>query len=150
MLPTLSCCLVASPLWAQEAVELPTTDIQAERLNQDTGYTTSQASTASKSNVPIKEEAQSINVVTQQTLADYQVQSLEDAMKFVSGVSQGNTLGGSGTRWSSVVSAPTMTARSCAMVCVPTWGRTSAPPPSGSKCSRARRRCFTARWSRAG
>ncbi|QQX56860.1 TonB-dependent siderophore receptor [Pseudomonas chlororaphis] len=95
LLPTLSCCLVASPLWAQEAVELPTTDIQADRLSQDTGYTTSQASTASKSNVPIKEEAQSINVVTQQTLADYQVRSLNDAMKFVSGVSQGNTLGGS-------------------------------------------------------
>ncbi|KMM95313.1 ligand-gated channel [Pseudomonas lini] len=94
-LPTLSCVMFASPLWAQQAIELPTTDIQASRVSQDTSYTTSQASTASKSNVPIKEEAQSINVVTQQTLADYQVRSLADAMKFVSGVSQGNTLGGS-------------------------------------------------------
>jgi iron complex outermembrane receptor protein len=32
-------------------------------------------------------------VVTQQTLDDFQVRSLDDAMKFVSGVSQANTLG---------------------------------------------------------
>ncbi|MBC3345352.1 TonB-dependent siderophore receptor [Pseudomonas sp. SWRI196] len=95
VLPTLSCCFIASPLWAQGTLELPTTDIQGSRITQDEGYTASQASTASKSDVPIKEEAQSINVVTQQTLADYQVRSLGDAMKFVSGVSQGNTLGGS-------------------------------------------------------
>ncbi|SCZ23448.1 MULTISPECIES: TonB-dependent siderophore receptor [unclassified Pseudomonas] len=95
VLPTLSYCFIASPVWAQAALELPATDIQGSRVTQDEGYTTSQASTASKSDVPIKEEAQSINVVTQQTLADYQVRSLADAMKFVSGVSQGNTLGGS-------------------------------------------------------
>ncbi|NUT83843.1 TonB-dependent siderophore receptor [Pseudomonas brassicacearum] len=95
VLPALSCCLMASPSWAQGTVELPATDIQGSRVNQDEGYTTSQASTASKSDVPIKEEAQSINVVTPQTLDDYQVRSLSDAMKFVSGVSQGNTLGGS-------------------------------------------------------
>ncbi|ROO40161.1 ligand-gated channel [Pseudomonas sp. AF76] len=95
VLPTLSCCLIASPLWAQDSLELPTTDIQGTRITQDEGYTASQASTASKSDVPIKEEAQSINVVTQQILDDYQVRSLNDAMKFVSGVSQGNTLGGS-------------------------------------------------------
>ncbi|TWC23139.1 MULTISPECIES: TonB-dependent siderophore receptor [unclassified Pseudomonas] len=95
VLPTLSCCFIASPLWAQDVIELPTTDIQGSRVTQDEGYTASQASTASKNDVPIKEEAQSINVVTQQTLDDYQVRSLGDAMKFVSGVSQGNTLGGS-------------------------------------------------------
>lgn len=95
VLPALSCCLIASPLWAQDSLELPTTDVQGSRITQEEGYTASQASTASKSDVPIKEEAQSINVVTQQTLADYQVRSLNDAMKFVSGVSQGNTLGGS-------------------------------------------------------
>lgn len=99
-LPTLSCFVFASPLWAQDAVEqnvieLPTTDIHASRLVEDSGYTASQASTASKSEVALKEEAQSVNVVTEQTLADYQVRSLADAMKFVSGVSQGNTLGGS-------------------------------------------------------
>ncbi|MBO1540236.1 TonB-dependent siderophore receptor [Pseudomonas sp. OA65] len=95
VLPALSCCFMASPVRAQDTLELPTTNVQGSRIIQDEGYTTSQASTASKSDVPIKEEAQSINVVTQQTLADYQVRSLDDAMKFVSGVSQGNTLGGS-------------------------------------------------------
>jgi iron complex outermembrane receptor protein len=86
---------MASPLKAQDTLELPTTDVQGSRIIQDEGYTATQASTASKSDVPIKEEAQSINVVTRQTLDDYQVRSLDDAMKFVSGVSQGNTLGNS-------------------------------------------------------
>ncbi|MBV4552365.1 TonB-dependent siderophore receptor [Pseudomonas sp. SWRI102] len=95
VLPALSCCFMASPLRAQDTLELPTTDVQGSRIIQDEGYTASQASTASKSDVPIKEEAQSINVVTQQTLVDYQVRSLDEAMKFVSGVSQGNTLGNS-------------------------------------------------------
>jgi iron complex outermembrane receptor protein len=42
-----------SPLWAQEPVVLPATNIQASRMSQDASYTTSQASTASKSEVPI-------------------------------------------------------------------------------------------------
>ncbi|WP_407316807.1 TonB-dependent siderophore receptor [Pseudomonas sp. nanlin1] len=83
------------PLSAQEATELPATDIRAERISQESGYTANESSTASKGNVPIKEEAQTVNVVTPQTIADYQVRSLDDAMKFVSGVSQGNTLGNS-------------------------------------------------------
>ncbi len=94
-LPALSCCLMIGPLSAQEATELPATDIRAERISQESGYTASESSTASKGNVPIKEEAQTVNVVTPQTIADYQVRSLNDAMKFVSGVSQGNTLGNS-------------------------------------------------------
>nr|GFB43318.1 hypothetical protein [Tanacetum cinerariifolium] len=35
-----------------------------------------------------------VNTVTAQTLNDYQVKDLNDAMRFVSGVSQTNTLGG--------------------------------------------------------
>ena len=63
-LPILSCVMFTSPLWAQEAVVLPATDVQASRVSQDASYTTSHASTASKSDVPVKEEVQSINLVT--------------------------------------------------------------------------------------
>ncbi|NES09005.1 TonB-dependent siderophore receptor [Pseudomonas laurentiana] len=72
---------------------LPATQIAAEAFDTAEGYRASSASTASKSDVPLKDEAQSVNVVTPQTIADYNVRSLDDAMKFVSGVSQGNTLG---------------------------------------------------------
>jgi iron complex outermembrane receptor protein len=79
---------------AEEAVtELPATDIQAQGDIESSPYVRSTSSTASKSQVPIRDEAQSVNVVTQQTLDDFQVISLDDAMKFVSGVSQANTLG---------------------------------------------------------
>ncbi|WP_163021539.1 Plug domain-containing protein, partial [Pseudomonas viridiflava] len=77
---------------AAGAATLPATQVSAATQSEG-GYSASSASTASKSDVPLKEEAQSVNVVTPQTIADYNVRSLDDAMKFVSGVSQGNTLG---------------------------------------------------------
>ncbi len=42
----------------------------------------------------LKDEAQSVQVVTPQTIEDFQVRSLDDAMKFVSGMTQSNTLAG--------------------------------------------------------
>jgi iron complex outermembrane receptor protein len=90
------CVLLPAFSQAEEAVtELPATDIQATGDVQSSPYVRSTSSTASKSEVPIRDEAQSVNVVTQQTLDDFQVKSLDDAMKFVSGVSQSNTLGNS-------------------------------------------------------
>ena len=77
---------------AAGAATLPATQVSAATQSEE-GYSASSASTVSKSDVPLKEEAQSVNVVTPQTIADYNVRSLDDAMKFVSGVSQGNTLG---------------------------------------------------------
>lgn len=77
----------ASPL------ELPSQAVTATREDQ-TGYSASTASTASKSAVPIMQEAQAVQVVTEQVIEDYQVQSLDDSMKFVSGISQSNTLAG--------------------------------------------------------
>lgn len=78
---------VANPL------ELPSQAVTATREDQ-TGYSASTASTASKSAVPIMQEAQAVQVVTEQVIGDYQVQSLDDAMKFVSGMTQSNTLAG--------------------------------------------------------
>ncbi|MEE4803026.1 TonB-dependent siderophore receptor [Pseudomonas alliivorans] len=78
---------------AADAAMLPATQVSAAATQNEEGYSAQSASTASKSDVPLKEEAQTVNVVTPRTIADYNVRSLDDAMKFVSGVSQGNTLG---------------------------------------------------------
>ena len=87
------CLLPASQLLAQE-LELPSQEVVAKPNVEENGYQAKRASTASKSSVALKEEAQSVQVVTPQTIEDFQVRSLDDAMKFVSGVSQSNTLGG--------------------------------------------------------
>ncbi len=90
LIAALSCATVAK---AAEPDILPATQIGADAIGADDSYSAPTASTASKSDVPLKEEAQTVNVVTHQTLSDYNVQSLDDAMKFISGASQGNTLG---------------------------------------------------------
>ncbi|WP_241610842.1 TonB-dependent siderophore receptor [Rosenbergiella epipactidis] len=59
-----------------------------------TSYSQPDASIGSLKPVSRLAEAQSISVVTQQQLADYSTETLADAMRFVSGVSQGNTLAG--------------------------------------------------------
>jgi len=87
------CLLPAGQLLAQE-LELPSQEVVAKPSVDEDGYQAKRASTASKSSVALKEEAQSVQVVTPQTIEDFQVRSLDDAMKFVSGVSQSNTLGG--------------------------------------------------------
>nr|WP_022963379.1 TonB-dependent siderophore receptor [Halopseudomonas pelagia] len=85
----------ASSLAAAPAtpLELPSQAITATR-EDDSSYRAKTASTASKSAVPIMQEAQAVQVVTEQVIEDYQVQSLDDAMKFVSGMTQSNTLAG--------------------------------------------------------
>lgn len=58
------------------------------------GYSASSSSVAGKTPTARLNEAQSVSVVTQQQLEDYQAESLADAMRFVSGVAEGNTLAG--------------------------------------------------------
>ncbi len=76
--------------------ELPASVVQA---TGDSGveadsYTRDESTTASKGMTQIRDEAQTVNTVTAQTLEDYQVKDLNDALRFVSGISQTNTLGG--------------------------------------------------------
>jgi len=63
-----------------------------EQNNQ--GYSAGSSSVASKTPTPRLDEAQSVSVVTRQQLDDYQAESLSDAMRFVAGVSESNTLAG--------------------------------------------------------
>lgn len=57
-------------------------------------YSASESSVASKMPTARLDEVQSVSVVTQQQLEDFQASSLADAMRFVSGVSEANTLAG--------------------------------------------------------
>lgn len=77
----------------QQTTVLPEVQIVDAPVKSDQHYHAREASSASKGSVPIREEAQTVNVVTPQVIDDFAVQSLDDAMKFVSGVSQSNTLG---------------------------------------------------------
>lgn len=84
----------SSGLLAAENTTLAPMDISTTATEADEGYRAASASTASKSDVPVKEEAQSVQTVTPQLIQDYEVRTLDDASKFVSGVTQGNTLAG--------------------------------------------------------
>lgn len=58
------------------------------------GYTAQESTTSSKTPISRLEDTQSVSVVTSQQMADYQSSNLTDALRFVSGVAQTNTLGG--------------------------------------------------------
>jgi iron complex outermembrane recepter protein len=76
------------------AAESGSTLTVSAQENSTQGYNATSSSVASKTPTLRLNEAQSISVVTQQQLEDYQASSLADAMRFVSGVSEGNTLAG--------------------------------------------------------
>ena len=76
------------------AAESDNTLTVTAQQNSAQGYNATSSSVASKTATPRLNEAQSTSVVTQQQLEDFQVSSLADAMRFVSGVSEGNTLAG--------------------------------------------------------
>ena len=76
------------------AAESQTLTISAADRAEAESYSQDTAITATKSKTPRNETPQSVSVVTPQVMQDYQVQTVDDAMKFVSGVTQGNTLGG--------------------------------------------------------
>lgn len=76
------------------AAEPDTLTVSARESSADEGYSAAHSSVASKTPTARVDEAQSVSVVTQQQLEDYQVANLADAMRFVSGVSEGNTLAG--------------------------------------------------------
>ncbi|KUM42008.1 ligand-gated channel [Pseudomonas sp. EpS/L25] len=87
--------MATSPaLLAAESTSLAPMDISTTASEADASYRATTASTASKSEVPLKDEAQSVQTVTPQLIQDYDVRSLDDASKFVSGVTQSNTLAG--------------------------------------------------------
>ncbi|UVC32000.1 TonB-dependent siderophore receptor [Pantoea sp. SOD02] len=88
--------LLASTLLysASAAAADQTLTVTADQPSSTSSYNQDDAATTLRTATPRSETPQSISVVTPQVMKDYQVTSLNDAVKFVSGVTQGNTLGG--------------------------------------------------------
>jgi len=82
-----------SALAAETATD-QTLTVTADQPGTSGSYYQDIATTATKTAIPRNETPQSISVVTPQVMQDYQVKTVNDAVKFVSGVTQGNTLGG--------------------------------------------------------
>ncbi|MRS21428.1 TonB-dependent siderophore receptor [Enterobacteriaceae bacterium RIT692] len=88
--------LLASTLLysASAAAADQTLTVTADQPSSTSSYNQDDAAATLRTATPRSETPQSISVVTPQIMKDYQVTSLNDAVKFVSGVTQGNTLGG--------------------------------------------------------
>lgn len=86
-------CLWASGVMAAEAPDTLTVTA-SEQASPENSYTAPTTSIGSRTETSRLEETQSISVVTPRQLSDYQVNDLSDAMRFVSGVAQSNTLAG--------------------------------------------------------
>lgn len=67
--------------------------IQVVVTGEQEGYQADQATTATRTDTPLREIPQSIQVVPRQVLEDQQVVELEEAVRNVSGVVPGNTFG---------------------------------------------------------
>jgi iron complex outermembrane recepter protein len=63
------------------------------------GYNVSDATTATRTDTPLQDVPQSIQVVPQQVIKDQQANRLEDALRNVSGVSSGDSFGGTTERF---------------------------------------------------
>jgi len=87
------CSAVFLPAGVQAAGEDNTLTVQADD-ESSSGYSASSSSVSSKIPVSRLDEAASVSVVTAQQLDDYQVTRLTDALRFISGVSESNTLAG--------------------------------------------------------
>ena len=74
---------------ADEEIEVVVTGQQ-----QEDGYLVPEASTATRTDTPLRDIPQSIQVVPQQVLEDQKAVRLRDALRNVSGVFVGNTFGG--------------------------------------------------------
>ncbi|MEI2267470.1 TonB-dependent siderophore receptor [Erwinia sp. CGal63] len=87
----LSLVSVAAP--AAETAKEQKLTVTADSADEAGSYGQDDATAATKTPAPRSETPQSVSVVTPQVIKDYQVKTVTDAMKFVSGVTQGNTLG---------------------------------------------------------
>jgi len=96
------CSLGLSPMVSAQELQLDAVNIDAaaqsaqdEDVEQSkNSYQARRASVATRSNTPLVQTPATVNVVTNRVLEDRQPNSLDEATNAVSGVKQGNTLGG--------------------------------------------------------
>jgi len=87
--------LVLNVARGTEAVDVDADAIQVGVTGeQDQGYAVDNATTATRTDTPLRDIPQSIQVVPEQVLEDQQVIRASEALRNVSGVQRGNTVGG--------------------------------------------------------
>jgi len=83
-----------------EAGENEELEIVVTGEQEETGYSVPNASTATRTDTPIRDIPQSIQVVPQEVIRDQQVTELEEALRNVSGVTYNGDVGGRGDEFS--------------------------------------------------
>lgn len=95
-------CALSAPMAFAEEMQLEAVNIDAKAQSLDaeelersrTSYQARRATVATRTDARLVEVPQSVNVVTNRVIEDRQPASLDEAINAVSGVKQGNTLGG--------------------------------------------------------
>jgi iron complex outermembrane receptor protein len=99
---TATLCALSAPMAFAEQMQLEAVNIDAKAQSLDaeelersrTSYQARRATVATRTDMRLVEVPQSVNVVTNRVIDDRQPASLDEAINAVSGVKQGNTLGG--------------------------------------------------------
>ena len=99
---TATLCALSAPMAFAEQMQLEAVNIDAKAQSLDaeelersrTSYQARRATVATRTDMRLVEVPQSVNVVTNRVIEDRQPASLDEAINAVSGVKQGNTLGG--------------------------------------------------------
>lgn len=89
----------AASVETQAATEEPENEEEIEIVvtgEQEEGYQVPNATTGTRTDTPLRDIPQSIQVIPEQVLSDQKVIRLQDALRNVSGVREGNTSGNSG------------------------------------------------------
>lgn len=93
----------AVPALAQTTTETPTQptaeqhplpEVIVQEKAQEIGYQPKRATTATRSDASLRDLPQAVAVVPAQVLLDQQVRNIDEALYYVSGITQANTLGG--------------------------------------------------------
>ncbi|MBN8954377.1 MULTISPECIES: TonB-dependent siderophore receptor [unclassified Rhizobium] len=85
----------SKPVAADDATVLaPITVKSAGQDGATRGYQPVSTTTATRSDTPLIDIPQAVNIVSQDVLKDQKAQSLDDALSNISGINQSNTLGG--------------------------------------------------------
>ena len=91
---------VAAPALAQQATPSPAQppaslpEIIVQERAQEVGYQPKRATTATRTDAALRDVPQAVAVVPAQVLEDQQVRNIDEALYYVSGITQANTLGG--------------------------------------------------------
>ena len=99
---TATLCALSAPMAFAEEMQLEAVNIDAKAQSLDaeelersrTSYQARRAMVATRTDARLVEVPQSVNVVTNRVIEDREPASLDEAINAVSGVKQGNTLGG--------------------------------------------------------